>query len=109
LDHGPKFLACLRKAVAVTALAVQRLSADHSRSFEVPQSAREQRSRDERDSAMNLVEVLGPGEQLAKDDRSPSLGEDLAGHRNGAKLAKAGLHGLEASLPGTAAQVHFLN
>src|SRR5262249_35463764 len=79
-----------------TASGWERRALDHARVFQLVQTLRQEGARDQRHPAADLVESPRTGEQLAQDQRRPSLGEDLAGHGNRAELTIA-LHGLDCS------------
>src|SRR5262249_4642809 len=97
----------LGQLILPTASGCERRALDHARVFQLVQTLRQEGARDQRHPAADLVESPGTGEQLAQDQRCPSLGEDLAGHGDRAELTIA-LHGLDCSQPPGQRQVHFL-
>ena len=60
--------------------------------FQLPQPLREQRTRYQRHTPMNVVKIVGAVHQLAQNQRRPSGGEDFRGLRDRTELAIATFH-----------------
>src|SRR5262249_56483067 len=88
----------LGQPILPTASGSKRRALDHARVLQLVQTLRQERARDQRHPAADLVESSGTGEQLAPDQRRPSLGADLASYGYRAELTIA-LHGLDCSHP----------
>ena len=65
---------------------------NHTAGFQAAQSLGKERARNERNAAMDVVEMLRPGEHLAQNDWCPALREHLACHCHGADLTESGFH-----------------
>jgi len=58
------------------------------RALEPAKTIHQQRARDARQPAIEIVEVPNAREQLANDQRRPAIGEDLGGARDGASTLR---------------------
>src|SRR6267142_2109041 len=93
LHHLAELLAGLGQPVLAAAARRQRGALDDAGVLQLSQPLPEQRAGDQRHAAADLVEPVGAREELAQDQRSPALGEDLGRDGDRAELAIA-FHGL---------------
>ena len=86
-DDLPELRARLGQAVFAAS------ARDHTVAGELAQPLHQQRARDARHAALDLVEAPAAEHQLAQDHRRPALSEHLGGDRHRAELAVDRLHG----------------
>src|SRR5262249_32841547 len=89
LDHLAEPRAGGGELVLAPAAGPERGALDHPRLLQLMEALREERAGDQRHPAADLVEAARTGEQLAKDQRSPPLGEDLGRDGDRAELPVA--------------------
>src|SRR5262245_47269452 len=77
IDHAAQIGSRVGEAVLADVRAVAGAALDDARVLEVPKACGEERARDAGQAALDVVEVTAPREQLAHDERRPSVGEDL--------------------------------
>jgi len=87
VDDPLQLLARRRQAwYSVTRL--RSCGARQLRALEPAKTIHQQRARDARQPAIEIVEVPNAREQLANDQRRPAIGEDLGGARDGASTLR---------------------
>src|SRR5262249_37544937 len=108
VDDGPELFAGLRQAVLPPPPSRQRDALDDAALLEGLQALGEERARDQGHTAPQIVEAPASAEHLAKDQRRPPLGENLARHRDRAELAVAPHRKPDSRRRRTSPQVHFM-
>jgi hypothetical protein len=86
-DHRPERHAGVGEVVLGSGPALEQPGALKGR-----QPLGQQGPGDPRQPSMQVVEAMAAGEQLAEDERCPSLGEDLRAERDRAELSVGGVH-----------------
>jgi hypothetical protein len=89
IDHRAKLAASYREAVFVPMAAIRRELLDDSAPLQRVEPLGQEVPGDPRDAAMDIGESPAAHHQLAQDERSPTLGEDLGTKRYGAELSVA--------------------
>src|SRR5262245_1082834 len=92
VNHLAEFLASLGQLIRATPAGRERGTLDHARVLELAEALSQERARDQRHPAADLVEATRAGEQLAQDQRCPPFGKDLGGDGDRAELTVS-LHG----------------
>ena len=76
-DHGAKRIAGGREPVFVAGAISTGAPLDDAVILELAQARRQHGARDQRHAAMDVVEAVNVGHQLAQDERRPARGKDF--------------------------------
>ena len=105
-DHVLEVLARRRQAVFAAAAGGGRPPFEDPLAFEMLEPLDQQRPGDSRQAAGDVVEPRAAQDQLAQDQRSPPIGDDLGAHRHRTELSVARHDGDRSPHP-TRREVHY--